>query len=114
VSRFKGRDFGKEPFTFWLRTSVGHYLSLSLFPSSKLTRVKDTPQQTTMLILLQLINVLLLTSIGSTDAEKLFHSRDHSDLQIPSSHQAELITDQDTAEVNTFIFSLSPSNHYFN
>ncbi|XP_052369962.1 uncharacterized protein LOC118372627 [Oncorhynchus keta] len=52
-----------------------------------------------MLILLQLINVLLLTSIGSTDAEKLFHSRDHSDLQIPSSHQAELITDQDTAEL---------------
>uniref|UniRef100_A0A8C7KCK0 Peptidase metallopeptidase domain-containing protein n=1 Tax=Oncorhynchus kisutch TaxID=8019 RepID=A0A8C7KCK0_ONCKI len=52
-----------------------------------------------MLILLQLINVLLLTSIGSTDAEKLFHSRDHSDLQIPSSHQAELITDKDTAEL---------------
>uniref|UniRef100_A0A8C7R859 Peptidase metallopeptidase domain-containing protein n=1 Tax=Oncorhynchus mykiss TaxID=8022 RepID=A0A8C7R859_ONCMY len=52
-----------------------------------------------MLILLQLINVLLLTSIGSTDAEKLFHSRDHSDLEIPSSHQAELITDKDTAEL---------------
>ncbi|XP_064864502.1 uncharacterized protein LOC115122926 [Oncorhynchus nerka] len=52
-----------------------------------------------MLILLQLINLLLLTSIGSTDAEKLFHSRDHSDLQIPSTHQAELITDQDTAEL---------------
>ncbi|XP_038842201.1 matrix metallopeptidase-21 [Salvelinus namaycush] len=52
-----------------------------------------------MLTLLQLINVLLLTSIGSTDAEKLFHSRDHSDLQISSSHQAEFITDKDTAEL---------------
>lgn len=67
-----------------------------------------------MLILLQLINVLLLTSIGSTDAEKLFHSRDHSDLQIPSSHQAELITDKDNAEVKLFFsLSLSPSDQYF-
>ncbi|XP_045074852.1 matrix metallopeptidase-21-like [Coregonus clupeaformis] len=52
-----------------------------------------------MLTLLQLITVLLLTSISSPDAEKVFHSRDHSDLQIPSSHQAELITDKETAEL---------------
>lgn len=90
---------------FKIRSSVGHYLSLS---PQQTDPCQDHTATTTMLILLQLINVLLLTSIGSTDAEKLFHSRDHSDLQIPSSHQAELITDKDTAEVKLF-FSLSLS-----
>lgn len=41
------------------------------------------------------------------DAEKLFHSRDHSDVEIPASHQAELITDDDTAEVNAYYLNTS-------
>ncbi|XP_076855971.1 matrix metallopeptidase-21 [Brachyhypopomus gauderio] len=50
-----------------------------------------------MLITTQL-TVLLLTTIGLTGTEKMFHSRDHSDVEIGPSHQAELITDTDTAE----------------
>ncbi|KAM3859483.1 matrix metallopeptidase-21 [Diretmus argenteus] len=52
-----------------------------------------------MLTFIQLITFLFWTSISSADAEKLFHSRDHSDVQIPPSHQAELITDKYTAEL---------------
>ncbi|XP_071763922.2 matrix metallopeptidase-21 [Centroberyx gerrardi] len=52
-----------------------------------------------MLTFIQLIIFLFWTSISSADAEKLFHSRDHSDVQIPSSHQAGLITDKYTAEL---------------
>ncbi|XP_026872589.2 matrix metallopeptidase-21 [Electrophorus electricus] len=51
----------------------------------------------TMLVTTQL-TVLLLTIIGLTVTEKIFHSRDHSDVEIAPSHQAELITDRDTAE----------------
>ncbi|CAB1416672.1 unnamed protein product [Pleuronectes platessa] len=52
-----------------------------------------------MLTSTQLIFLLFWTSISSADAEKLFHSRDHSDVQTLSSHQAEVITDTYTAEV---------------
>ncbi|XP_029977975.1 matrix metallopeptidase-21-like [Sphaeramia orbicularis] len=52
-----------------------------------------------MLTFIQLNVVLLWTSVGSADAEKLFHKRDHSDVQSGSSHQAELITDKFTAEL---------------
>lgn len=52
-----------------------------------------------MLTFIQLIILLFWTSISSADAEKLFHNRDHSDLQTLNSHQAELITDKYTAEV---------------
>ncbi|XP_034426896.1 matrix metallopeptidase-21 [Hippoglossus hippoglossus] len=52
-----------------------------------------------MLTSTQLIILLFWTSISSADAEKLFHSRDHSDVQTLSSHQAEVITDTYTAEV---------------
>ncbi|AWP17888.1 putative matrix metalloproteinase-21 [Scophthalmus maximus] len=52
-----------------------------------------------MLTFTQLIILLFWTSIGSADAEKLFHNRDHSDVQALSSHQAEVITDTYTAEV---------------
>ncbi|CAK6956781.1 matrix metallopeptidase-21 [Scomber scombrus] len=47
-----------------------------------------------MLTFIQLIILLFWTSISSADAEKLFHNRDHSDMQILNSHQAELITDK--------------------
>ncbi|XP_041819347.1 matrix metallopeptidase-21 [Chelmon rostratus] len=47
-----------------------------------------------MLTLIQLIISLFLTSISSADAERLFHNRDHSDVQTFSSHQAEVITDK--------------------
>ncbi|XP_029934201.1 matrix metallopeptidase-21 [Myripristis murdjan] len=47
-----------------------------------------------MLTLIQLIVFLVWTSISSADAEKLFHQRDHSDVQIPASHRAGLITDR--------------------
>lgn len=53
----------------------------------------------TMLTFIQLINLLFWTSIGSADAEKLFHNRDHSDVQALNSHQAEVVTDQHAAEV---------------
>ncbi|XP_072523930.1 matrix metallopeptidase-21 [Salminus brasiliensis] len=48
-----------------------------------------------MPVLARLIVVLLM---GSAVAEKLFHRRDHSDIIPPSSRQAALITDPDTAE----------------
>ncbi|XP_041939208.1 matrix metallopeptidase-21 [Alosa sapidissima] len=51
-----------------------------------------------MLTLVQLISFFSSTIIGAGFAEKLFHNRDHSDVVIPPSHQAELITDKDTAE----------------
>ncbi|XP_056153185.1 matrix metallopeptidase-21 [Lampris incognitus] len=47
-----------------------------------------------MLTFIQLIVFLPLTSITTADAEKLFHSRDHSDVQVPSSHRADPITDK--------------------
>lgn len=37
--------------------------------------------------------------MGSAVPEKPFHSRDHSDLEMSSSHLAELITDTGTAQV---------------
>uniref|UniRef100_A0A7N6BVU7 Peptidase metallopeptidase domain-containing protein n=1 Tax=Anabas testudineus TaxID=64144 RepID=A0A7N6BVU7_ANATE len=52
-----------------------------------------------MLTFIQLIILLFWTSISSADAEKLFHNRDHSDVQAPISHQAEVITDKYTAEI---------------
>lgn len=56
----------------------------------------------TMLTLIQLIVLLFWTSISSADAEKLFHNRDHSDVQ--NSHQAEGITDKYAAEVKNLPF----------
>ncbi|XP_040885391.1 matrix metallopeptidase-21 [Toxotes jaculatrix] len=47
-----------------------------------------------MLTFIQLIISLYWTSISSTDAEKLFHNRDHSDMQTLTSHKAEVITDK--------------------
>ncbi|XP_008283722.1 matrix metallopeptidase-21 [Stegastes partitus] len=52
-----------------------------------------------MLTPIQLIILLFLTNISATDAEKLFHNRDHSDVQTVNSHQAEAITDKHTAEL---------------
>ncbi|KAF7661476.1 hypothetical protein LDENG_00260890 [Lucifuga dentata] len=52
-----------------------------------------------MLTFIQLIIFLFQTSISLADAEKVFHNRDHSDLQNSNSHQAELITDKYTAEL---------------
>ncbi|XP_069569212.1 matrix metallopeptidase-21 [Brachyistius frenatus] len=52
-----------------------------------------------MLTFIQLIILLFLTNISSTDAEKVFHNRDHSDAQILNSHQAEVIKDRYTAEL---------------
>ncbi|GAA6214417.1 matrix metalloproteinase-21 isoform X1 [Lates japonicus] len=43
-----------------------------------------------MLTFIQLIILPFWTSISSADAEKLFHNRDHSDMQTLNSHQAEL------------------------
>ncbi|XP_031417019.1 matrix metallopeptidase-21 isoform X1 [Clupea harengus] len=51
-----------------------------------------------MLTLVQLISLSSLTIFGAVFSEKLFHYRDRSDVVIPPSHQAELITDTDTAE----------------
>lgn len=53
-----------------------------------------------MLTLLQLIVLLFWTSVSSADAEKVFHNRDHSDVQNFNSRQAEAITDKYAAEVN--------------
>lgn len=55
-----------------------------------------------MLTVIQLI-LLSWTSISSADAEKLFHYRDHSDVQTPNSHQAEVITDKHKAEVKILL-----------
>uniref|UniRef100_A0A3Q3GJJ3 Matrix metallopeptidase 21 n=1 Tax=Labrus bergylta TaxID=56723 RepID=A0A3Q3GJJ3_9LABR len=52
-----------------------------------------------MLTFIQLIILLFWTSISSADAEKLFHKRDHSDVQNLNSHQAEVITDKYSAEL---------------
>lgn len=53
-----------------------------------------------MLTSIQLIVLLFWTSVSSADAEKLFHNRDHSDVQGLDFHQAKVITDEYTAEVN--------------
>lgn len=55
-----------------------------------------------MLTFIQLMILPFWTSISSADAEKLFHNRDHSDVQ--NSHQAEVITDKYTAEVRILTF----------
>ncbi|XP_075950050.1 matrix metallopeptidase-21 [Anarhichas minor] len=52
-----------------------------------------------MLTSIQLMIFLFWTSICSVDAEKLFHNRDHSDVQTLNSHQAEVITNKYTAEL---------------
>ncbi|CAJ1080245.1 matrix metallopeptidase-21 [Xyrichtys novacula] len=52
-----------------------------------------------MLTSIQLILLLFWTSISSADAERLFHRRDHSDVQNLDSHQAEVITDKYSAEL---------------
>uniref|UniRef100_A0A3Q3X7M9 Peptidase metallopeptidase domain-containing protein n=1 Tax=Mola mola TaxID=94237 RepID=A0A3Q3X7M9_MOLML len=52
-----------------------------------------------MLTLLQLIVLLFWTSVSSADAEKVFHNRDHSDVQNFNSRQAEAITDKYAAEL---------------
>lgn len=57
-----------------------------------------------MLNLIQLIFMFFLTNISATDAEKLFHNRDHSDTQTLNSHKAQAITDKYTAEVYCFFF----------
>lgn len=58
----------------------------------------------TMLTLIQLIVLLFWTSISSADAEKLFHNRDHSDVQTLNAHQAEGITNKFAAEVKISSF----------
>ncbi|XP_034564657.1 matrix metallopeptidase-21 [Notolabrus celidotus] len=52
-----------------------------------------------MLTFIQLITLLFWTSISSADAERLFHRRDHSDVLSDNSHQAEVITDKNSAEL---------------
>uniref|UniRef100_A0A671Y5T4 Matrix metallopeptidase 21 n=1 Tax=Sparus aurata TaxID=8175 RepID=A0A671Y5T4_SPAAU len=52
-----------------------------------------------MLTLIQLIILFFWTSVSSSDAEKLFHNRDHSDVQNVNSHRAEVITDKYSAEL---------------
>ncbi|XP_037318861.2 matrix metallopeptidase-21 [Pungitius pungitius] len=52
-----------------------------------------------MLTSIQRMIFLFWTSICSADAEKLFHSRDHSDVQTLIPHQAEVITNKYTAEL---------------
>ncbi|XP_063050190.1 matrix metallopeptidase-21-like [Engraulis encrasicolus] len=49
-----------------------------------------------MLMLGQLISFFSFSIISLVFGEKLFHSRDHSDVMMPNSHQAELVTDTDT------------------
>lgn len=66
--------------------------SVSPFASSVLHTVT-----TTMLTFIQLIVLLCWTSVGSADAEKLFHHRDHSDVQ--NLHRAEVISDESSAQV---------------
>lgn len=48
---------------------------------------------------LHLTVFVFMVVMDSTVAEKLFHSRDHSDVEMSSSPLAELITDTYTAQV---------------
>uniref|UniRef100_M4AQ14 Matrix metallopeptidase 21 n=1 Tax=Xiphophorus maculatus TaxID=8083 RepID=M4AQ14_XIPMA len=50
-----------------------------------------------MLTVIQLMLLVFLTN--PNHGEKLFHSRDHSDMQIPKSHRAPVITDEYEAEL---------------
>ncbi|XP_063338908.1 matrix metallopeptidase-21 isoform X2 [Pelmatolapia mariae] len=64
-----------------------------------------------MLNLIQLIFMLFLTNSSTTDAEKLFHNRDHSDTQTLNSHRAKAITDKYTAELFLFRYGfIKPVN----
>lgn len=53
----------------------------------------------TMLTLIQLSFLLFWTSAGFAGAEKLYHRRDHSDMQHLDSLQAQVISDEHAAEV---------------
>ncbi|XP_027016768.1 matrix metallopeptidase-21 isoform X1 [Tachysurus fulvidraco] len=44
------------------------------------------------------ICLVFMAFMGSSVSEKLFHSRDHSDVEMFSSHLAELVTDMDSAQ----------------
>ncbi|TTC29609.1 Matrix metallopeptidase-21 [Bagarius yarrelli] len=46
----------------------------------------------------QLVVFFIMAVMRSSVAEKVFHSRDHSDIETSSEHLAELITDTDTAQ----------------
>lgn len=68
----------------------------------------------------QMIVFVFMAVMSSGVSEKLFHSRDHSDVEMSSSHLAELVTDTDTAQVrkrNTctlfFCDHLETSTHYW-
>ncbi|XP_032429834.1 matrix metallopeptidase-21 [Xiphophorus hellerii] len=50
-----------------------------------------------MLTVIQLMLLVFLTN--PNHGEKLFHNRDHSDMQIPKSHRAPVITDEYEAEL---------------
>ncbi|XP_056285567.1 matrix metallopeptidase-21 isoform X2 [Pseudoliparis swirei] len=52
-----------------------------------------------MLTSFQLMTLLFWTSISSADAEKLYHNRDHSDVQTLNPHQADIISNKYTAEL---------------
>lgn len=67
---------------------------LGLLSSS--TKVKESTGNT-MLTVIQLMLLVFLTN--PNHGEKLFHNRDHSDMQIPKSHRAPVITDEYEAEV---------------
>lgn len=71
---------------------LGLQSTASSLPSPELHTVP-----TTMLTFIQLIVLLCWTTIGTADAEKLFHHRDHSDVQ--NLHQAEVISDESAAQV---------------
>lgn len=63
--------------------------------------VRPEYSDATMLTLIQLIFSLFWTSVGFAGAEKLYHHRDHSDMQHFDSHQARLITNERAAKVRT-------------
>uniref|UniRef100_A0A087XXP4 Matrix metallopeptidase 21 n=1 Tax=Poecilia formosa TaxID=48698 RepID=A0A087XXP4_POEFO len=52
---------------------------------------------TSFVVRMKLMLLVFLTN--PNHAEKLFHNRDHSDMQIPTSHQAPVITDEYEAEL---------------
>lgn len=97
----KSRKSSESRTLSWVCEMVGCSYKTPLFLLSATTfgSYVTTEPNTTMLTFTQLIFSLCLTSISSGGAEKLFHSRDHSDIQTLTSHQAQDITDTYTAEV---------------
>ncbi|XP_077482357.1 matrix metallopeptidase-21 [Stigmatopora argus] len=83
-------------FAFRTKVQNSPCTTCHMYKVALLSFFQETSHSTTMLNSIQLITFLLLWTING---EKIFHHRDHSDLQMFNAQQAQSITDTYTAEL---------------